>query len=71
MTSYVQGVSRDQMTLFPQRLDEMVRSDAPVRVIDAFVVHRVDVRALGFEKAVPERTGRPGYDPRDLLKLHV
>jgi len=71
MTSYVQGVSRDQMTLFPQRLDEMVKADAPVRVIDAFVSLRVDVRALGFEKAVPERTGRPGYDPRDLLKLHV
>jgi transposase len=71
MTSYVQGVSREQMTLFPQRLDEMVRLDAPVRVIDAFVVRRVDVRALGFEKAVPERTGRPGYDPRDLLKLYL
>lgn len=71
MTSYVQGVSREQMTLFPQRLDEMVNADAPVRVIDAFVGLRVDVRALGFEKAVPERTGRPGYDPRDLLKLHL
>jgi len=71
MTSYVQGVSREQMTLFPQRLDEMVRTDAPVRVIDAFVDRRVNARALGFEKAVPERTGRPGFDPRDLLKLHL
>lgn len=71
MTSYVQGVSREQMTLFPQRLDELVGAEAPVRVIDAFVERRVDVRALGFEKAVPERTGRPGYDPRDLLKLHL
>ena len=26
---------------------------------------------LGFVRAVPAATGRPGYDPRDLLKLYV
>jgi transposase len=70
MTSYVQGVSREQATLFPERLDELIAEASPVRVIDGFV-EAVDVRALGFEKAVPERTGRPAYDPRDLLKLYL
>jgi transposase len=71
MTSYVEGVAREQATLFPERLDELVRAGSPVRVIDGFVKLAVDVRALGFTKAVPERTGRPAYDPRDLLKLYL
>ena len=25
----------------------------------------------GFERAEPKETGRPGYDPSDLLKLHI
>lgn len=70
MTSYVQGLSREQATLFPERLDEVVGTDALVRVIDAFV-NRQDLQKLGFEKAVPARTGRPAFDPRDLLKLYV
>lgn len=27
--------------------------------------------ALGFERSEAADTGRPGYDPRDLLKLYV
>jgi transposase len=26
---------------------------------------------LGFERAEAAETGRPGYDPRDLLKLYL
>jgi transposase len=26
---------------------------------------------LGFERAEAAQTGRPGYDPRDLLKLYL
>jgi transposase len=26
---------------------------------------------LGFERSEPAETGRPGYDPRDLLKLYL
>jgi transposase len=40
------------------------------RVIDAFVGH-LDMDKLGFERAQPVATGRPGYDPRALLKLHL
>jgi transposase len=40
------------------------------RVIDAFV-NRLDMAVLGFERAEAAETGRPGYDPRDLLKLYL
>lgn len=29
------------------------------------------MEALGFARAVPAQTGRPAYDPRDLLKLYI
>ena len=29
------------------------------------------MEALGFQKAKPAQTGRPAYDPRDLLKLYL
>jgi transposase len=34
-------------------------------------VGRLDVAELGFVRAEPAETGRPGYDPRDLLKLYL
>jgi transposase len=38
------------------------------RVIDAFV-ERLLMSELGFERAQAAETRRPGYEPRDLLKL--
>jgi transposase len=35
-----------------------------------FVEH-LDMKKLGFERAQPEDTGRPGYDPRALLKPYM
>lgn len=67
---YKTGVDREQQVLFPQTLDEYVAADNPVRVIDAFV-GGLDMSNLGFERAVPADEGRPGYDPRDLLKLYI
>jgi hypothetical protein len=40
------------------------------RVIDAFVA-KLSLSELGFERAQAAETGRPGYDPRDLLKLYL
>ena len=34
-------------------------------------VDRLNIAALGFERAAAAETGRPGYDPRDLLKLYL
>ena len=54
----------------PDVLDEYVRPDNPVRFLDAFVA-QLDLGALGFQRAVPAETGRPGYDPGDLLRLYL
>ena len=67
---FVQGVPRSQVVMFPESLDEYVSDDNPVRFIDAFV-DSLDLRAMGFERAVPAETGRPPYHPGVLLKLYV
>lgn len=64
------GESRTQAALFPLMLEDMVAEDALVRVVDAWVSH-LNMKALGFEKAVPQVRGAPPYDPADLLKLYV
>jgi len=67
--SYIQGVDRNQMCL-PSYIEDMISSDNPIRVIDAFV-HSLDLSQLGFSKNSPASTGRPAYDPKDLLKLYI
>lgn len=67
---YIVGEARGQQTLFPVALEDLIAGDHFCRVIDGFV-GRLDFQALGFERAVPAETGRPGYDPRDLLKLYL
>jgi len=68
--SYIQGVGRTQGTLFPVTLEELIPEDHVCRVIDAFVC-RLDMEELRFVRAEAAETGRPGYDPRDLLKLYL
>lgn len=67
---YIEGADRAQQVLFPEVLDDYVRTDNPVRFIDAFVTS-LDLVALGFQRAVPSSAGRPAYDPGDLLRLYI
>jgi transposase len=67
---YIKGEGRTQGTLFPVILDDLVPVDHVCRVIDAFV-EALKMTELGFERATAAETGRPGYDPRDLLKLYL
>jgi transposase len=67
---HVGGVERGQATMFPQSLDECIGEDNPVRFIDAFVAS-LNLVELGFVHAAPEATGRPPYDPGDLLRLYL
>jgi transposase len=67
---FVQGEGRTQGTLFPVCLEELIPDDHVCRVIDA-LVDRLDMGGLEFERAEAAETGRPGYDPRDLLKLYL
>lgn len=67
---YIQGVGRTQGTLFPTTLEDLIPAEHVCRVIDAFV-QRLEMDSLGFMRAEAADTGRPGYDPRDLLKLYL
>ena len=70
MKRFVEGVDREQSTLFPDRLDDYIGEDNPVRVVDVFV-DELDLGVLGFDRVEPCATGRPGYHPSVLLKLYV
>ncbi len=62
------GTDRSQSLLLPERVEDYVGANNPVRFIDAFV-DGLDLDALGFRRAAPKATGRPGYAPADMLKL--
>ncbi|MFP6770930.1 MAG: IS5/IS1182 family transposase, partial [Alphaproteobacteria bacterium] len=65
MKRFVEGFDRSQSTLFPERLEEWIDDDNPVRVVDVFV-DELDLGDLGFGRVVPKATGRPSYHPSVL-----
>ena len=70
MKRFVEGVERGQGTLFPERLEDWIGDDNPVRVVDVFV-DELDLGVLGFGRVQPLSTGRPSYHPSVLLKLYI
>ncbi|WP_028006471.1 IS1182 family transposase [Solimonas flava] len=70
MKRFIKGEERSQSALFPERLDDYIVEDNPVRIVDVFVeeLHLAD---LGFVGTEPEATGRPSYHPSTLLKLYI
>jgi len=70
MKRFVEGADRSQSVLFPERLDDYIDEDQPVRVIDVFV-DELDLRELGFAGVEPAVTGRPAYHPATLLKIYI
>ena len=67
---HIAGHNRSQALLLPESVDDYVGPENPVRFIDAFV-EGLDLAAAGFVRVAPQVTGRPGYAPKDLLKLYV
>ena len=67
---HLAGHDRSQLLLLPEAIDDYVGPDNPVRFIEAFV-DELDLAGVGFARVVPKATGRPGYDPADLLKLYI
>src|SRR2546430_2061026 len=70
LMDYIRGASRNQVILFPESVEDYITEDNPVRFIDAFV-SSLDLAALGFLRAQSAETGRPAYDPGDLLRLYL
>jgi transposase len=70
MSGFIQGADRNQGYLLPERIDEYVSEDNPVRVIEAFV-EVLDLARLGFARLEPNETGRPAYHPATLLRIYL
>ena len=70
MKRFVDGVDRSQGLLLPERLEDYVHEDNPVRVVDAFV-EALGLGALGFVAANRAGGGRPAYHPAALLKIYI
>ena len=68
--AHISGDDRSQFLLLPASVDDYVGSDNVVRFIDAFV-DGLDLKGAGFGRVQAKTTGRPGYDPADLLKLYI
>lgn len=70
MGRFIEGASRSQTLLFPERLEDWIAEDNPIRAVDAFV-DEMDLAQLGFAGAEPADTGRPAYHPAILLKIYI
>lgn len=68
--AYLKGVDREQRLLLPDAVEDYVGSENPVRFLEAFA-EGLDMEACGFERHVAADTGRPPYQPKDLLKLYL
>jgi transposase len=67
---FISGGSRGQIILLPDCIENYVDDDNSVRVIEAYI-NSLDLTALGCSRPEPNTTGRPMYDPKDLLKLYL
>jgi transposase len=56
--------------LFPDRLEDWIGDDNPVRVIHV-LVDELDLGGLGFDRVTPRPTGRPSYHPSVSLKFCI
>jgi transposase len=68
--NYIKGSDRGEVLLLPEALEDYIGPENPVRFIDAFV-GQLDLGKEGFRHGEMPETGRPPYDPGDLLRLYL
>ncbi len=66
---FIIELDRNQATIFPITLEQAIDEDNEVRIIDIFV-DSLDIKEMGFKVEFVEN-GRPGYHPKDLIKLYI
>lgn len=70
MNRYKSIENRDQLSLMPMCLDDMIAPDSEVRAIDA-IVDSMDIQSMGFTYSITKETGRKPYSPIDIFKLYT
>jgi transposase len=69
--SFKTGVSREQPSFLPARVEDYVDANNLVRAIEVFV-DKLDLEKFGFVvPAAAGGAGQPPYHPGDLLKLYI
>ena len=68
--AHLSETAHSQLLLLSEVVDNYVGPDNPVRFIEAFV-DGLELAAAGFVRVTAKETGRPGFEPADLLKLYV
>ena len=68
--AHLSATDRSQLLLVPEAVDDYVGPGNSVGFIEAFV-NELDLARAGFGRVDAKATGRPGYDPADLLKLSI
>ena len=66
--NYIHGEDRNQMRI--ESLESFASSDSEVRVIDK-IVDAMDIESLCFKLGNNKDSGRPKFNPKDLLKLYI
>lgn len=69
MERYNKSNDRDQLTIQPMCLDDMIPEDAEVRALEV-IVEKMNIRSMGFTYSETKQTGRKPYDPEDMFKLY-
>lgn len=70
MNRYVEGENRNQISLEPMCLDDMIPADAEVRSLE-IIIEKMEIRSLGFAYSETKATGRKPYNPEDMFKLYA
>ena len=70
MSRYIEGENRNQLSMEPLCLDEMISENAEVRAIE-IIIEQMKIQTLGFKYAETAATGRKPYNPADMFKLYT
>lgn len=70
MSRYIDTANRNQVSMIPMCLDDMIAKDNIVRAIDT-IVENMDIPSMGFTHSETKETGRKPYSPVDLFKLYT
>ena len=67
---YKKSNNRDQLSLEPLCLEDMLPPDAEVRALE-IIIDKMEIRSLGFIYSETKATGRKPYDPVDMFKIYA